>query len=140
MALGRQRDRQSEMLVAWSEMPRSPGHVFYDRLQAELAAAEFDGFVEDRCAPYYAARRGRPEGLLIPGGACGVGTAVAVRLDQPLGVVAGDEDADGIPHLLDGLEDASVHDLLLEGAEETLDHTIRLGLADEGVARGDAPE
>ncbi len=30
MALGRQRDRQAEMLVAWSEMPRSPGHVFYD--------------------------------------------------------------------------------------------------------------
>ncbi len=38
MALGRQRDRQSEFLVAWSEMPRSPGHVFYDRLQAELLA------------------------------------------------------------------------------------------------------
>ena len=65
MALGRQRDRQSEMLVAWSEMPRSPGHVFYDRLQAELVAAGFDGFVEDRCAPYYAARRGRPS--LPPG-------------------------------------------------------------------------
>jgi transposase len=39
MALGRQRDRQSEMLVSWSEMPRSPGHAFYDRLQAELVAA-----------------------------------------------------------------------------------------------------
>ena len=46
MALGRQRDRQSELLVSWSEMPRSPGHVFYDRLQAELVAAGFDGFVE----------------------------------------------------------------------------------------------
>src|ERR671917_2273724 len=65
MPLRRQRDRQSEMLVAWSEMPRSPGHVFYDRLQAELVAAGFDGFVEDRCAPYYAARRGRPS--LPPG-------------------------------------------------------------------------
>src|SRR5918997_1951205 len=68
--------------------------------------------------------RGAPEGLLIPGGACGVGTALAVLLDQPLGVVEGDEGADGIPHLLDGPEDASVHDLLLEGAEETLDHAI----------------
>src|SRR3712207_831087 len=66
MALGRQRDRQSEMLVAWSEMPRSPGHVFYDRLQVELVAAGFDdGFVEGRCAPCYAARRGRPS--LPPG-------------------------------------------------------------------------
>ena len=34
MALGRQCDRQTEMLVTWSELPRSPGHVFYDRLQA----------------------------------------------------------------------------------------------------------
>ncbi len=65
MALGRQRDRQSEMLVTWAEMPRSPGHVFYDRLQAELVAAGFDGFVEDRCASYYAAGRGRPS--LPPG-------------------------------------------------------------------------
>src|SRR3712207_9442460 len=66
MALGRQRDRQSEMLVTWSELPRSPGHVFYDRLQAELLAAGFDGFVEGLCAPYYAARRGGPS--LPPGG------------------------------------------------------------------------
>ena len=53
------------MLVAWSEMPRSPGHVFYDRLQVELVAAGFDGFVEGQCAPCYAARRGRPS--LPPG-------------------------------------------------------------------------
>ena len=65
MALGRQRDRQSEMLVSWSEMPRSPGHAFYDRLQAELVAAGFDGFVEGLCAAHYAARRGRPS--LPPG-------------------------------------------------------------------------
>ena len=65
MALGRQRDRQSELLVTWAEMPRSPGHVFYDRLQAELVGAGFDAFVEGRCAPYYAARRGRPS--LPPG-------------------------------------------------------------------------
>src|SRR5918997_5556448 len=60
MALGRQRDRQAEMLVTWAEMPRSPGHVFYDRLQAELVGAGFDGFVEGHCAPCCAARRGRP--------------------------------------------------------------------------------
>jgi hypothetical protein len=50
MALGRQRDRQAEMLVTWSELPRSPGHVFYDRLQAILIAAGFDSFVEEPCA------------------------------------------------------------------------------------------
>jgi transposase len=51
MALGRQRDRQEEMLVAWPEMPPSPGHAFYDRLQAELVTAGFDRFVEGQCAP-----------------------------------------------------------------------------------------
>jgi transposase len=65
MALGRQGDRQSELLVTWAEMPRSPGHVFYDRLQAELVSAGFDVFAEGQCAPYYAVRRGRPS--LPPG-------------------------------------------------------------------------
>ena len=65
MALGRQGDRQSELLVTWAEMPRSPGHAFYDQLQSELLSAEFDGFVEGQCAPYYAARQGRPS--LPPG-------------------------------------------------------------------------
>ena len=36
MALGRQRERQTEMLVSWSEMVRSPGHAFYDKLQVVL--------------------------------------------------------------------------------------------------------
>ena len=54
-------DRQSELLVTWAEMPRSPGHVFYDRLQAELVSAGFDNFVEGQCVPYYAAHRGRCE-------------------------------------------------------------------------------
>jgi transposase len=52
MALGRQRDRQSEMLVAWSETPRPPGHASHDRLQAERVAAGFDGFVEGLCATH----------------------------------------------------------------------------------------
>ena len=46
MALGRQRERQTDMLVSWAEMPRSPGHVFYDKLQTVLIASEFDRFVE----------------------------------------------------------------------------------------------
>jgi transposase len=60
MALGRQGDRQAELLVTWAEMPRSPGHVFYDRLQAELVGAGFDAFVEGQCVAHYTARRGRP--------------------------------------------------------------------------------
>jgi transposase len=65
MALGRQRPRQSDMVVTWAELPRSPGHIFYDRLQSVLIEAAFDSFVEGLCAPLYAARRGRPS--LPPG-------------------------------------------------------------------------
>jgi hypothetical protein len=65
MALGRQRERQADILVSWSEMPRSPGHVFYDKLQTVLMASEFDRFVETQCAADYASRRGRPS--LPPG-------------------------------------------------------------------------
>jgi transposase len=60
MALGRQGKRQCDLMVSWAELPRSPGHVFYDRLQAVLVAAGFDGFAEKQCTPYYASKRGRP--------------------------------------------------------------------------------
>ena len=46
MAMGREGDRQGDLIVSWSEMPCSPGHVFYDRLQEVLLAGGFDGFVE----------------------------------------------------------------------------------------------
>ena len=36
MAMGQQKDRQGDLMVGWAEMPRSPGHVFYDRLQSVL--------------------------------------------------------------------------------------------------------
>jgi transposase len=60
MALGRQKERQTELMVGWAELPRSPGHAFYDRLQAVLVEAGFDGFAEKECGPYYAGRWGRP--------------------------------------------------------------------------------
>src|SRR5690349_14400640 len=65
MALGRQGERQTDLMVGWAELPRSPGHAFYDRLQAVLLEAGFDRFAEGECAPYYASRRGRPS--LPPG-------------------------------------------------------------------------
>jgi hypothetical protein len=60
MAMGRQGDRQGDLMVMWSEMPRSPGHVFYDRLQEVLLGAGFDGFVEDTCRAFYAKTMGAP--------------------------------------------------------------------------------
>src|SRR3712207_2256405 len=65
MALGRQKERQAELMVGWAELPRLPGHAFYDRLQTILIEAGFDRFTESECAPYYAGRQGRPS--LPPG-------------------------------------------------------------------------
>jgi transposase len=65
MTLGRQGERQADLMVGWAELPRSPGHAFYDRLQAVLVGAGFDRFAETECEPYYAAGRGRPS--LPPG-------------------------------------------------------------------------
>jgi transposase len=65
MALGRQGERQADLMVGWGELPRSPGHAFYDRLQTVLVEAGFDRFAEAQCAPYYARKRGRPS--LPPG-------------------------------------------------------------------------
>ena len=60
MAMGRASDRQGDLVVSWDEMPRSPGHVFYDRLQEVLIAGGFDRFVETACQPYYAPKMGAP--------------------------------------------------------------------------------
>ena len=51
---------QGDLMVGWAEMPRSPGHVFYDRLQSVLIEGGFDAFAEASCRPYYAARMGAP--------------------------------------------------------------------------------
>ena len=52
-------------MATWAEIPRSPGHAFYDRLQELLREADFDAFVEEVCKPYYAPRMGAPS--LPPG-------------------------------------------------------------------------
>jgi hypothetical protein len=60
MAMGREGEVQGDLMITWAEIPRSPGHVFYDRLQNLLAEAGFDAFVEETCKPYYAPRMGAP--------------------------------------------------------------------------------
>jgi len=60
MAMGREGDRQGDLIVSWAEMPRSPGHVFYDRLQEVLISSGFDRFVEATCQRYYAPKMGAP--------------------------------------------------------------------------------
>src|SRR5271165_6469143 len=65
MAMGRSGAVQDDLIATWAEMPRSPGHAFYDRLQDLLSEAGFDAFVEEVCKPYYAPRMGAPS--LPPG-------------------------------------------------------------------------
>jgi transposase len=60
MALGKRRNEQQDLWVASSDLPQSPGHPFYVKLNKLLAEAEFDACVEKLCTPYYADSRGRP--------------------------------------------------------------------------------
>src|SRR3954468_1765508 len=83
---------------------------------------------------------GALEGLLLPSDAHLGWAAIPVLLDQPLGVVAGDEGPDSVTHVLDGLEDATMDGLLFQGSEQPLDHAVGLGFRDEGIARHQAPE
>jgi len=59
MALGRRKREQQEAWVATTELPRSPGHPFYKKLNSLLAEAGFDAWLEQLCAPYYADGQGR---------------------------------------------------------------------------------
>lgn len=60
MALGRRRREEQEAWVATTDLPKSPGHVFYRKLNQLLAEADFDSFVEGLCQPHYADEVGRP--------------------------------------------------------------------------------
>ena len=65
MAMRRDGDVQPGLIVSWSDVPRSPGHAFYDRLQTLLVDAGLDRFVEETCTAYYAPRMGAPS--VLPG-------------------------------------------------------------------------
>jgi transposase len=59
MALGKRKSEQQAAWVATTELPKSPGHPFYKKLNALLAEARFDEWLEKLCAPYYASEMGR---------------------------------------------------------------------------------
>src|SRR5580693_8778951 len=60
MALGKRKKEQQGLWIATTELPKSPGHPFYQKLNHVLAEAQFDQWIEKRCEPYYAATLGRP--------------------------------------------------------------------------------
>ena len=59
MALGKRKTEQQAAWIATNELPKSPGHPFYKKLNVLLAEAGFDQWLEKLCAPYYAANMGR---------------------------------------------------------------------------------
>jgi len=60
MAMGKKKRRQETLWVAMSDLPMSPGHPFYQRLNELLDSRGFDTFVEGECRRYYAPELGRP--------------------------------------------------------------------------------
>src|SRR5712692_7025343 len=65
MAMGKRKSEQAPLWIPTTELPVSPGHPFYVRLNEILDAAGFDRFVEEQCRPFYAPVMGRPS--LAPG-------------------------------------------------------------------------
>jgi transposase len=61
MSMQRRRgEQQAEMWIATSDLMRSPGHPFYDRLNKVLAEVGFDRHVESLCERFYSKGDGRP--------------------------------------------------------------------------------
>jgi transposase len=60
MALGKRKREEQGLWIATTELPKSPGHPFYKKLNELLAEAHFDRWIEERCQPYYAEKLGRP--------------------------------------------------------------------------------
>src|ERR1700687_4742939 len=66
MAMGTRKKRErQEALWYGGELPVTPGHPFYSRLNEVLDKAGFDRFCEESCAGFYHSKLGRPS--LPPG-------------------------------------------------------------------------
>ena len=65
MAMGTRQSEQSSLWIAASDLPASPAHPCFTRLNALLEAHDCDRFVEGRCHRFYAKGMGRPS--LEPG-------------------------------------------------------------------------
>ena len=60
MAMGKRKSEQAPIWIPTTELPVSPGHPFYVRLNAILDEAGFDRFAEEQCQAFYAPVMGRP--------------------------------------------------------------------------------
>ena len=67
MAMGKRRQRQESLFVMADGLPKSAGHPFYQKLNALLAEADFDRWIERRCQQYYATEEKRGQPSIPPG-------------------------------------------------------------------------
>src|SRR5262245_62069495 len=67
MGMGRRKQRQDDLFITTSCLPKSLGHPFYLQLNRLLAEAGFDNWVENRCRPYYAQEENRGQPSIPPG-------------------------------------------------------------------------
>src|SRR5881397_1209740 len=65
MAMGKKKQRQDALWVIATDLPKSAGHPFYQRLNVLLEGRGFDRFAERLCERFYADGVGRPS--LPPG-------------------------------------------------------------------------
>lgn len=109
MAMGRRNvEQQGEFWIPTTQLPRSPGHVFYQMLNDVLAEAGFDPWVEQLCRPFYAdtGRHSIPPGvyfrMLLVGYFEGIGSqrgiawrcADSLSLRKFLGLASNEESPD----------------------------------------------
>jgi transposase len=67
MAMGKRKSRQESLFIATDRLVPSAGHPFYQKLNALLAEADFDRWIERRCVGYYEQQEKRGQPSLPPG-------------------------------------------------------------------------
>jgi IS5 family transposase len=67
MAMGQRKPRQESLFIATDRLLPSAGHPFYQTLNALLAEAQFDHWIEQRCQPFYECEEKRGQPSLPPG-------------------------------------------------------------------------
>ena len=67
MSMGKRRQRQESLFIMADGLPKSAGHPFYQKLNALLAEADFDRWIEKRCQRFYATEEKRGQPSIPPG-------------------------------------------------------------------------
>jgi len=67
MAMGKRKPRQESLFITTDRLAYSPGHPFYQKLNALLEGAGFDRWLERRCRQYYEQEEKRGQPSVPPG-------------------------------------------------------------------------